>query len=97
MPTGQSVKEFSFISYFLFSHSSCDQFASTPLATERSDSPDCSPSTNVRSFRDADQGVQGSGERERTEAGDKVKREKRQAAADKAKKSEMEMIRETVG
>ena len=34
MSSEQSVKEFSFISYFLFSHHSCDHCASSPLATK---------------------------------------------------------------
>ena len=53
MSSEQSVKEFSFISYFLFSHYSCDHFASAPFRRfqfkrpNAPDAPDCSPSTTI--------------------------------------------------
>ena len=77
MSTEQSVKEFSFMSYFLFFHNSYDRYNSDPLAIKRPDTPYCPPRTTVRSCRGTDQGGQGSGERERTEADDKGKIEKR--------------------
>ena len=53
MSIKQSVKEFSFISYFLFSHNSCDHFASAPFRRfqfkrpNAPDAPDRSPSTTI--------------------------------------------------
>ena len=53
MSSELSVKEFSFIYYLLFSHNSCDHFASTPFRRfqfkrpNAPDSPDGSPSTNI--------------------------------------------------
>ena len=54
MSVGQSVKEFTFISYFLFSYYSWDRCDYAPLATERPDTPDIPPSTTVRSCNGAD-------------------------------------------
>ena len=53
MSSEQSVKEFSFISYFLFSHNSCDRCASNPFLRlmfkwpNAPDPPDRSSSTTI--------------------------------------------------
>ena len=53
MSSELSVKEFSFISYFLFSHNSCDRCASAPFLqfqfkrTNARDDPDCSPINTI--------------------------------------------------
>ena len=53
MSSELSVKEFSFISYLLFSHDSCDHFVSAPFRRfqfKRPNAPDapyCSPSTTI--------------------------------------------------
>ena len=53
MSSELSVKELSCISYFLFSHNSCDHCASAPFRRlqfkrpNAPDDPDCSPSTTI--------------------------------------------------
>ena len=53
MSSELSVKEFSFISYLLFSHNSCDHFASAPFRQFQfkrpndPDAPNRSPSTTI--------------------------------------------------
>ena len=53
MSSELSVKEFSFISYLLFSLNSCHHFASDPFRRfqfkwpNAPDAPDCSPSTTI--------------------------------------------------
>ena len=53
MSSGLSVKTFSFISYLLFSHNSCDHFASAPFRQfqfkrpNAPDAPDRSPRTTI--------------------------------------------------
>ena len=53
MSIEQSVKEFTFISYFLFYHNYCDSYASAPLATKLPVTPDRPPRTTVRSYKEA--------------------------------------------
>ena len=54
-----SVKEFSFISYLLFSHNFCDHFASAPFRQfqfkwpNAPDAPDRSPSTTIVCISDS--------------------------------------------
>ena len=53
MSSEHSVKEFSFISYFLFSYNSCDRCASAPFLRlqfkrpDAPDDPDCSLRTTI--------------------------------------------------
>ena len=59
MSSELSVKEFSFISYLLFYHSSCDHFASAPFRRfqfkwpNAPDDPDHSPSTTIVCISDS--------------------------------------------
>ena len=82
----RSVKEFSFISYFLFYHNSCDHCTYSALLTKRPDAPNISPSTILLSCRGADLAVQRSSGRKSSKAEGKGKRENSQAAADREKK-----------